>query len=160
MNKGLYERAGASATERAAAWANRLEAPMTNWSKVYRGFRPPDAQSRPGSSSTTGGAVEGAGVGLDGQLDSELLAGDVPQGVGEHAGVTRADTVRGQGARDGQDEHVIVEGDGTDALEPQAPRVRSELGTQGSRAVLPDLGGADTPVKFHRCVHRCGEGSS
>src|SRR5262249_33541374 len=59
MNKGLYERAGASATESAAAWANRLEAPMTNWSKVYRGLRPPDAQSRPGSSSTTGGAVEG-----------------------------------------------------------------------------------------------------
>jgi hypothetical protein len=34
MNSGLYDRPGFSATERAAAWANRFEAPMTNWSKV------------------------------------------------------------------------------------------------------------------------------
>lgn len=32
--EGLYARAGASAIARAAAWANRLEAPMTNVSKV------------------------------------------------------------------------------------------------------------------------------
>ena len=34
MNSGLYARAGASAIATAAAWANRLDAPMTNVSKV------------------------------------------------------------------------------------------------------------------------------
>src|SRR4029450_11561188 len=51
MNKGLYDGAGASATDRAAAWVNRFEAPMTNWSKVYSGFRPPEAQRRGAPSS-------------------------------------------------------------------------------------------------------------
>src|SRR5690606_11863072 len=35
MNNGLYAFAGASATATAAAWANRLLAPMTKVSKVY-----------------------------------------------------------------------------------------------------------------------------
>src|SRR2546428_184102 len=30
MNSGLYERAGVSATDSAAAWANRFEAPVSN----------------------------------------------------------------------------------------------------------------------------------
>ena len=38
MNSGLYALAGASATATAAAWANRLDEPMTNVSKVYFGF--------------------------------------------------------------------------------------------------------------------------
>src|SRR5690349_18736840 len=38
MNSGLYARAGASATATAAAWANRLEAPITKVSNVYFSF--------------------------------------------------------------------------------------------------------------------------
>ncbi len=38
MNSGLYALAGASATALAAAWAKRLEDPITKVSKVYRGF--------------------------------------------------------------------------------------------------------------------------
>jgi hypothetical protein len=34
MNSGLYDRPWLQATESAAAWAKRLDAPMTNWSKV------------------------------------------------------------------------------------------------------------------------------
>src|SRR4051794_27257744 len=38
MNSGLYARAGASATATAAAWANRLDWPITNVSNVYFSF--------------------------------------------------------------------------------------------------------------------------
>ena len=38
-NNGLYEVAGASATARAAAWANLLYPPTTKVSNVYFGFR-------------------------------------------------------------------------------------------------------------------------
>jgi len=34
MNSGLYDRAGISATASAAAWANRLDVPVTNASNV------------------------------------------------------------------------------------------------------------------------------
>src|SRR5664279_117051 len=37
MKSGLYDRAGDSATDWAAAWANRLEEAITKVSKVYRG---------------------------------------------------------------------------------------------------------------------------
>ena len=40
MNNGFHDLAGRSATASVAAWANRLEAPMTNPSKVYRELRP------------------------------------------------------------------------------------------------------------------------
>src|SRR5680860_517249 len=49
MNSGLYERAGDSATDMAAAWAKRLDVPMTNRSKVYRTLSVPGAQSEPAS---------------------------------------------------------------------------------------------------------------
>src|SRR5690606_31438038 len=39
MKRGLYAFAGDSATAKAAAWANRLDAPTTNASKVYLGLR-------------------------------------------------------------------------------------------------------------------------
>ena len=39
MSSGLYAFPGASATATAAAWANRLDEPMTNVSKTYFGFR-------------------------------------------------------------------------------------------------------------------------
>src|ERR1700730_592153 len=45
MNSGLYDRAGSSATDSAAACAKRLDAPMTNWSKVYAWFSVPGAQT-------------------------------------------------------------------------------------------------------------------
>src|SRR3546814_20837680 len=38
MNSGLYAFAGASATATAAAWAKRLDWPMTKLSNVYLGF--------------------------------------------------------------------------------------------------------------------------
>ncbi len=61
MKSGLYAFAGASATATAAAWANRLLAPMTNVSKVYfvfsragsPGVLPPDG--RGGALSLLGG---------------------------------------------------------------------------------------------------------
>ena len=34
MNSGLYDRAGVSATDSAAAWANRLDVPVTKVSNV------------------------------------------------------------------------------------------------------------------------------
>ena len=38
-NNGLYARAGASAMATAAAWANRLDEPITNVSNVYFALR-------------------------------------------------------------------------------------------------------------------------
>lgn len=38
MNSGLYALAGVSETAKAAAWAKRLDWPMTNDSKTYLGF--------------------------------------------------------------------------------------------------------------------------
>ena len=38
MVSGLYDFPGFSATATAAAWANRLDEPMTKVSKVYFGF--------------------------------------------------------------------------------------------------------------------------
>ena len=58
MNSGLYAFAGDSATATAAAWANRLDEPMTNVSKVYFGLsrfplavrlRAPVVAARPGA---------------------------------------------------------------------------------------------------------------
>ena len=43
MNSGLYAFAGASATATAAAWAKRLEEPMTKVSKMYFGLRRPSS---------------------------------------------------------------------------------------------------------------------
>ncbi len=40
MKSGLYAWAGASATASAAAWAKRLDEPITNRSNVYLGLRP------------------------------------------------------------------------------------------------------------------------
>ena len=40
MKSGLYAWAGASATASAAAWAKRLDEPITKESKVYFGFMP------------------------------------------------------------------------------------------------------------------------
>ena len=102
----------------------------------------------------------GSGVGLHRELHPELLARDVPQGVCEHAGVAGADAVGGERARNCEGQDIVGQADRAYALEPQSPRVRCELGAEGCRAVLPDLGGGDTPVKFHRCIHRCGERSS
>ena len=50
MNSGLYALAGASATATAAAWANRLDDPMTKVSKRYFGL------SRAGSDRPRRGA--------------------------------------------------------------------------------------------------------
>src|SRR5437764_4706691 len=40
MKSGLYERAGVSATDSDAAWANRLESPITKASSVKLGLSP------------------------------------------------------------------------------------------------------------------------
>ncbi len=47
MNSGLYALAGASATATAAAWANRLLAPMTKVSNVYFGLSRAGSLERP-----------------------------------------------------------------------------------------------------------------
>ena len=49
MNSGLYALAGDSATATAAAWANRLDEPMTNVSNMYFGLSRLPPVSAPGS---------------------------------------------------------------------------------------------------------------
>ena len=46
MVSGLYDLPGLSATAIAAAWANRLELPMTKVSKVYLGLSRTSASRR------------------------------------------------------------------------------------------------------------------
>src|SRR5690606_30001566 len=48
MNNGLYALAGDSATAMAAAWANRLDGPITNVSNWYLGLSrlPPDCTTQ------------------------------------------------------------------------------------------------------------------
>src|SRR3954471_2621556 len=55
MSRGLYARPGASAAATAAAWANRLDEPITKLSKTYFGF------SRVSSTLPTGLAVGASG---------------------------------------------------------------------------------------------------
>ena len=66
MNKGLYAFAGASATATAAACAKRLEAPMTNVSKRYFGFR--RAVGSPGPVAGAGCAASGPGAPVVGRF--------------------------------------------------------------------------------------------
>src|SRR5882724_6788531 len=58
MKRGLYACAGASATASAAAWANRLDEPITKRSNVYFGFIP-ESTAPP---ARPFGASAGAGV--------------------------------------------------------------------------------------------------
>ena len=108
-----------------------------------------------------GGDVDGflhPRLGGDGELDVHVVPGDVAQGVGEHAAVARADALGGEWVRDGEGEHVAVEADRVDSLEPHAPGLRRQLGAQRSGARVPDLGRRHTQVVVvHRPVHRCGE---
>ena len=61
MNSGLYALAGDSATATAAAWANRLDEPMTNVSKVYFGLsRLPPSPGGRGRSARCWAACDGA----------------------------------------------------------------------------------------------------
>src|SRR5438094_402126 len=64
MNRGLYAFAGDSATAKAAACANRFEAPMTNVSKVYRAFSRDSLVWVARSSAPTGGKVAGGVRGI------------------------------------------------------------------------------------------------
>src|SRR5947209_7062550 len=74
MNSGFQLLAGRSATERVAAWANRLDAPVTKASNVYRGLRAGASASggalRVGvgviTSSSSSSSSSSAGGGLDG----------------------------------------------------------------------------------------------
>ena len=71
MNSGLYALAGDSATATAAAWANRLDEPMTNVSNVYFGLSrlpplsasgAPLRRSSPGAGPLTAGRAAGLGL--------------------------------------------------------------------------------------------------
>ena len=73
MNSGLYALAGASATATAAAWANRLLAPMTKVSKVYFGL------SRVASTSVT--LMESSGRGRRAPRFSSISDGAVEAGM-------------------------------------------------------------------------------
>src|SRR5262245_65619942 len=78
MNSGLYDRDGLSATESAAACAKRLDAPITNWSNVYRGFSEVAVQGAVGSgsvtrgrsSTTAGGGAAASPSGSSGRADA------------------------------------------------------------------------------------------
>src|SRR6266508_5481705 len=60
MKSGLYACAGASATARAAACANRFDDPITNRSKVYFGFIPESTDPLPACL----GMLSAAGIGV------------------------------------------------------------------------------------------------
>ena len=70
MNSGLYERAGPSATARAAAWANRLLEPATKVSKVYFGLSRLLSASRERSGTAAG--PPGRLSGIPGGPDSPM----------------------------------------------------------------------------------------
>src|SRR5688500_15643743 len=83
MNNGLYERDGASATARHAAWANWFEDPTMNVSNVYRGLRPPDEVGVTGRSASSG-TIEDSGVLLPGA--NARVPGSVVRGSGAGVG--------------------------------------------------------------------------
>src|SRR5512133_2754445 len=64
MNRGLYACAGASATARAAACANRFDDPITNRSKVYFGFIPESTDPLPTCLGRLSAAGIGASIGM------------------------------------------------------------------------------------------------
>ncbi len=99
-----------------------------------------------------------ADVGLDQQLELHRLTGHVADGVGEHAGVARADALGRQGARDRQHQHVVRELDRANAVEPRRPGCRREFAESGC-ALIPDfVGRHGAPLSsVHRSVHRCGD---
>src|SRR3982751_3610269 len=76
MKSGLYAWAGASATASAAAWANRLDEPMTNESKVYFALKPP-LSGRFGTRPARifGGGSGGGGGEWVGGADDERVEG-------------------------------------------------------------------------------------
>src|SRR6266508_1106372 len=61
MKSGLYACAGASATARAAACANRFDEPITNRSNVYFGFMPESPPPLPRCLGSSAGAGVAAG---------------------------------------------------------------------------------------------------
>ena len=152
MKSGLYAWAGASATDSAAACAKRFDAPMTNWSKVYRGFSVPAAHAV----SLRGGATRlgqrelrglvvvcfgGPAHGVDEELDVDVAAGGIAQGVVEQAAVAGPDPLARDRAGNGEDEDVVFDTDaharfgttrarwlrraGSAALSRRLPRSRS-----------------------------------
>ena len=158
MNSGLYERAGLSATESAAACAKRFDAPMTNWSNVYRGFsdvvlpRPCVRLRGAGGRSSVvaaGAGGEGEAVdrdqlfepgrGVDEELDGERYPGEGLDGVGEQAEVAGADALDGDRARDAEHQGVLGEVEGVDPLEPGVPGRLGELGAHGGRDLCPEV---------------------
>src|SRR5512133_852083 len=64
MNRGLYACAGASATARAAACANRFDDPITNRSNVYFGFIPESTDPLPACLGRLSAAGIGASIGM------------------------------------------------------------------------------------------------
>src|SRR5918993_590194 len=62
MKSGLYACAGASATASAAAWAKRLDDPMTNRSNVYFGLSSTSVVSRAVGEGAAGGWVFSGGL--------------------------------------------------------------------------------------------------
>ncbi len=112
MNSGLYALAGDSATATAAAWANRLDEPMTNVSNMYFGFSrlpvspglprssrcwatwppgrlPLSGRCRPGPLS---GPLDGSGTWASSALGSRV-AGTYGFGLGLGTGTTATATV-------------------------------------------------------------------
>src|SRR3954452_3346484 len=91
MKRGLYREAGASATIRAAAWANWLVGPTTNLSNVYR-------PTKSGAGVTAGGGRLGRSAvkGTDAALIPVLVRAD----ESTSSSVTSKSTVKAQWARD------------------------------------------------------------
>ena len=134
MKSGLYACAGASATARAAAWANRFDEPMTNESKVYFALKPP-LSGRCGGTSRSTGATRAApgprrpaalrrrlGPARHLELDPAGDAGDVPDGRADQLEEVALDPVAREIVRDGEDESALVEGDARRVGEPGVVR--------------------------------------
>src|ERR687885_824978 len=83
MNRGFHDRAGCSATAKAAAWAKRFESPITKSSKVNFGVRGESPnESLVGAGGGRGG---GGGGGGGGRAGGGAGVGGV-RGVGAGAG--------------------------------------------------------------------------
>ena len=79
MKSGLYAFAGASATATAAAWAKRLDCPMTKLSNVYFGFSRVSLREEKdaGGSATGCSRVAGDRSSLHGQRRRHVVAGEL-----------------------------------------------------------------------------------
>ena len=72
MKRGLYAWAGASATASAAAWARRLESPMTNCSNVSLGLKEISAAGAP-----TAAAIAPGRRGAESAMEGDRMSNSI-----------------------------------------------------------------------------------